>query len=401
VKLPKANPKRIVIYILTVFFSVLFIVVGNHIALGGKRLFDAQVDGEFIKAKVLQIIREEKVDSGDGTATTTIYFKARALQGKNKGKTLDAQQEIDSMFALQLPRVQEDDLILLDIQLLENGQPDVAILYDYVRTGPLLLLAGLFALIVILFGRKKGFDTVLSLVITVLVIFLVLVPSVLTGHNIYLWSSVICVFIVLSNLLLVQGPSLKSVTAAIGCLGGFISAGLIMQLVKIPMHITGLMEEDSIEVLLLNPKNPIDIKATVFSMILVGSVGALMDVAMDIASALWEIREKEPNLPARDLMKSGFSIGKDLIGTMANTLVLAYISGSLSLILLYISYSANVTQIINKEVVAVEVLNSIAGSLAVVVAIIVTSVICSLLYLPRHKKKLAQAENFPVADDEA
>ncbi|MDR1927415.1 MAG: YibE/F family protein [Oscillospiraceae bacterium] len=395
------KPQRThIIYACTLVFSLLFLLVGNRVAQGGGRIFGAAVEEEIFRAQVLRVISEDK-DTYDtagagGFTVTTITFEARALSGSRKGKTLRCVQEIDNMFALQSPKVQEGDTILLDVLDEEGAQGtahagDRYLFFDFVRTSPLLMLALVFALLVVFFGRKKGFDTVLSLVLTVLAIFTVLVPAVLTGRNIYLWSLLICVFIVMTNLLLVQGGSAKSLTAALGCVGGVLASGLIMLLMNRPMHITGLLDEESIFLLQLNPNNPINIKATVFCMILIGSVGALMDVSMSIASALQEIREKEPSLPAKELMRSGFNIGKDMIGTMANTLVLAYIGGSMSIILLMISYSANLTQMLNKELIAVEILQSLAGSMSVVIAIPLTSLICSVFY--RGGKKTLRVES--------
>jgi uncharacterized membrane protein len=369
------------VYAVTLLCAAVFLLVGNRVASGGKRIFGQEMTGEMVRGYVLEVLQEEK-ESALGlsaeTGKTILHFKARIAQGAHKGRTLNCVQEIDEMFALQIPKVREGDTVLLDIE--SNAEIPTAYLYDYVRTTPLLFLLFLFVGLVILFGRKKGFDTVVSLIITLLAIFVVLIPAVLAGRNIYYWSMLVCVFIVLSNLLLVQGVGLKSLTAVIGCVGGILSAGLIMLMVKDPMHITGLLEEESIYVFQLNPERPIDIRGTVFCMILVGSAGALMDVSMSISSALREMQTTSGEISRRQLLHSGFEIGKDMIGTMATTLVLAYIGGAMSSILLLIRYSANASMIINKEMIAVEILSSLSGSLSVVVAILVTSIICSLLY---------------------
>ncbi|MDR1733305.1 MAG: YibE/F family protein [Oscillospiraceae bacterium] len=372
-----------IIYTVTLVLSVLFIILGNRAAVGGRAVFGQTGDQPFFRAKVLSVldpIRNDYEAAEMDFSTTVVPFKAKALSGVNRGKTVECQQQIDNMFALTIPIVQKGDTILVDAVTEEATGETTNIMYDYERTGPLLLLAFLFGLLVVLFGRKKGVDTVISLLLTMAAIFTVLIPAVMTGHNIYTWTMMVCAFIIIENLLLVQGASKKSLTAAAGCLGGVLAAGLIMLLTKGPMHITGLFDEESLYVAQLNPENPIDIKAVVFCMILIGSVGALMDVSMSIASALEEVQENSPGITRAKLMQSGFEIGKDMIGTMANTLILAYIGGSLSVIILMVAYSGNLSQIINKEMIAVEILNSLAGALSVVGAIILTSVICAMVY---------------------
>ncbi|MDR1465379.1 MAG: YibE/F family protein [Oscillospiraceae bacterium] len=393
---------RQVVYALTLAAAVAFLLLGSRAAMGDREIFGAAMERDFLRAKVLTVgkAQEEAGDhvDGQGNANTVTFipFEAKIKSGAQKGETLACVQEINNMFALQSPPVKAGDAVLLDVMETEGGELSY-LFFDYVRTSPLIFLAVLFAALVIAFGRRKGFNTVLSLVLTILAIFIVLVPAVLTGHNIYTWSLMICVFIVLTNLLLVQGASTKSLTAALGCVGGVAVSGLLMLLMDKPMHITGLLDEESVFLIQITPDHPINLKATVFSMILIGSVGALMDVTMSIASALQEIREKEPNLPARELMRSGFAIGKDMIGTMANTLVLAYIGGSMSVILLLIHYTTGLTQLLNREMIAVEILQSLAGSLSVVAVIPLTSFICSVFY--RQRKAVVREAFFVEEED--
>jgi uncharacterized membrane protein len=177
--------------------------------------------------------------------------------------------------------------------------------------------------------------------------------------------------------------------AALGCLSGVLVSGLIMLLMNRPMHITGLIDEESLQLRYLQ----IDIKASVFCMIMIGSVGALMDVAMDIAAALHEMRESNPSMPAGALMRAGFRIGQDLIGTMANTLVLAYIGGALGLLLVMINYSSGLTQMLNREMIAVEILQSLAGCLSVLAVVPLTSLFCSVFYRRKEAASTLKKEN--------
>lgn len=394
--------KHFVIYAVTLIGAILFLVIGNRVASQGRdTIFGAEQEGAFWRARVLEIVREEnsgyEIEGAEDAFTmTTITFEARALSGPRKGDTIRCMQQQDDMFAMLIPKAESGDVVLIDVMATEEGG-EVYLMYDFVRTTPLVWLAVLFAVLVLLFARKKGFNTLLSFAISLMAIFLVLVPAVLNGLNIYFWSLLICFYIVVTNLLLVQGASAKSLTAALGCFGGVACSGLLMAIMNGPMHITGLLDEESIQLSYL--ESGINVKATIFCMILIGSVGALMDVTMDIAAALHELRENNPALPARELMRSGLNIGKDLIGTMANTLVLAYIGGSLGSLLVMITYSTGITQMINREMIAVEILQALIGCLSVLAVVPLTAFICSVFYRPTAAPEAAAADEAEHEDD--
>ena len=140
------------------------------------------------------------------------------------------------------------------------------------------------------------------------------------------------------------------------------------------------MDEDALYLMMLNPENPLDIKAVVFAAIIIGAVGAVMDIATDIASALAEIKVQAPDISRTQIIKSGFTIGRDIIGTMSNTLILAYIGSSLSCTLLMVAGNPSLLLLFNTEMIVVELLQTIAGSFGMLLTIPLTSVVCGVLY---------------------
>jgi uncharacterized membrane protein len=120
-------------------------------------------------------------------------------------------------------------------------------------------------------------------------------------------------------------------------------------------------------------------------MIIVGALGAVMDVAMSMSSSLYELRVKSPGITPQELMKSGVTIGRDMLGTMANTLVLAYIGSSLTCVLLMVAYNANLQQVINKEVIIADILQALAGSMGMLLALPLTSAVCAIVYFRKVK----------------
>ena len=239
----------------------------------------------------------------------------------------------------------------------------------------------LFCILLLVLGRRNGINTLVSLVFTVLSIFFVFIPAVLNGGNIYSWAISTCIYIIIMTLLIISGFSRKSLAAMIGCTSGVCMAGIITVITTKISHLTGLTSEDSMYLLFLNNENPIDLKAVVFAAIILGAVGAIMDVSMSLSSSLAEMKEQAGGMTSRQLTRSGMVIGRDIMGTMANTLILAYIGSSLSVTLLLAAYnSASPLLLFNTEMILVELLQAVAGSLGILLTIPLTSLVCGLLY---------------------
>jgi uncharacterized membrane protein len=185
-------------------------------------------------------------------------------------------------------------------------------------------------------------------------------------------------FTILSTLLLVSGANRKTVAAAVGCTAGVATAGLLTLLMSRLLLLSGYVDENSAYLATMG-SGDIDLNAILFAGIVIGALGAVMDVSMSIASALWEIASQECTTPA-NLWKSGIEIGRDVMGTMANTLVLAYIGNSLSIVLLLIAYSTSTIGLLNREMIVVEILYALVGSIGIVCVIPLTSAVCSAIY---------------------
>lgn len=371
--------KQTVIYLITVLLSILYVVVGNRIAVRGLAPADGADTRTPVKALVTKIItRTDRAEDGSFSGITTVVFEAKATSGERKGTTLTATQQIDTVYPAKLKEVETGDKVLL----YEDTESEIRgwIMGEYVRFDPLLVLGILFCIGLLIFGRIKGVNTIVSLAFTCLSIFLVFIPAVMSAQNIYFWSVLTCIFITVMTLLIVNGADWKSLAAGIGCFSGVAVAGLLTLLMDSIIHLTGWLEESSINLYMLNPNGHIDLKAIIFASIIIGAIGAIMDVAMSLSSSLHELKAKLPDASAKDLFRSGMTIGRDIMGTMANTLVLAYIGSSLSMTLLMIAYTSSLTGLLNREAIIVEILNALAGSIGILLTIPLTSFVCSVLY---------------------
>ncbi len=376
--------KQGIYQIIAVFVSALLIFVSYMYIVGDGSIFKGELDGEIIKAKVIRVTDVQTQNVSGESEFVTVYFKAQALNSDLRGKTLDAVQEIDKSYAFSPREVEQGDKILID-SYVQNGE-QVFYFGDFIRITPLLWLLTVFCALVIAFSKLQGLKTVVSLGFTCLSVFCVLIPAILNGHNIYLWSILVCVFITVMTLAIISGFNTKSLCAGIGCICGVLCAGLLTVIMDKFLNMTGLLEEESIYLVQLYPDNPINLKAIIFAMIIVGAVGAVMDVSMSISSSLYELRLKSPNIRPKELMKSGFTIGRDMMGTMANTLVLAYIGSSLTCVLLLVAYNSSIEQVINREVIVAEILQALAGSMGMLLTLPLTSAICSVIYYSKEEK---------------
>ena len=370
--------KQIFIRIVTVIVSALVILAAYIHISDGTTIFKGKMEGETIRARVIRVTDITSKSVNGESEIITVSFKAQVLAGERRGKTVDVIQEIDKSYAFSPRQVEQNDKILVE-SYTQDGQ---MLFYfgDYVRITPLLWLLAVFCVLIIVFSRMQGLKTIISLGFTCVSVFCVLIPAILNGHNIYIWSILVSVYITVMTLCIISGYNKKALCAGIGCICGVMCSGLVVLITDKFLNMTGLLEEESIYLYQLYPDNPIDLKAIIFAMIIIGALGAVMDVSMSISSSLYELKIKSPEIKPAELMKSGFTIGRDMLGTMANTLVLAYIGSSLTSVLLLVSYNANLGQVINKEMIIAEILQALAGSMGMLLTLPLTSAVCAAIY---------------------
>ena len=350
---------------------------------------------ETVKASVVEIQAKNEAQANKRV------FKARLLTGEHKGDEVMAFQSTGEAFILaqmQADVVQGDTVILERVSansqgsfITKDGQLDEkaldeAILWqflDYYRLFPIYGLIVVFGLGLIAIGKWKGLHTLISLVLTFFQIFLFFVPWVIKGYSIYLGLAVSLFYIVVMSIGLIAGASKKAFVTILSTLLGLgIAFGVSMFCARW-LHLTGYIDEHAIYLSKIGEGNGIDLLAIIYSGILIGATGAVMDMAMDISSALYELSQRAKGIGYRALIKSGFTIGTDVMGTMANTLILAYIGSALTTVLLLITYSNNILHLLSREIVIIEILQALSGSIALIATVPFTVVIASLFYLKK------------------
>ena len=149
------------------------------------------------------------------------------------------------------------------------------VMLEYVRSDGILILGGAFVLVVLLFGRWKGLNTMVSLGFTCLAVFMVFIPSVLSGKNIYIWSIMTCLYTIVMTMLLINGASKKSFAAGAGCFAGVAMAGILTVIMDWALSLTGMTTEDALYLQMLDIAEPINLRAIIFAAIIIGAMGQL------------------------------------------------------------------------------------------------------------------------------
>lgn len=392
VKRKDPRKRQIAVYLFTVVFSVLYIVAGRYIAMQGYPDFGEKAESAY-KARVTEIIAVTEINNG-----SQVTFAATLLNGPEKGDSIQAAQLLQDNFYPRQESVEVGDKVLV-----YRGAYGISTpwgMLEFVRFDALLWLLAAFCLGILIFGRLKGVNTLVSLAFTCLAVFFVFLPAVLSGQNIYVWSTVTCLYIIIMTMLFINGADKKSLAAGVGCFSGVLAAGVITLIMDHVMKLTGMISEDTLYLQMIGTNEPINLRAIIFAAIVIGAVGAIMDVAMDIASSLNEIRRNLPDASASQLIRSGFNIGRDVMGTMANTLILAYIGSCLSTTLLFVAYNISAVELFNMELIVVEILQALAGSFGILLSIPLTSFICAAIY-PRRRQPLRAAALAAPAEQDA
>ena len=240
--------------------------------------------------------------------------------------------------------------------------------------------AGLFALVLIAVGRKKGVYSVLSLIFTLSVVIFFMIPMIVDGFNPVVMAVITAALTTVFTILLVSDVSKQSAAAIGGTVIGVTIAGAIGIMAGRLAHISGLHMDHAQEVMYRQGIDGIiRVPQLLFAGIIIASLGAVMDVGMTIASSVFEMSKIDPKLSARELYKSGMNIGRDIIGTMSNTLILAFAGSSMAVIVIIALYQLPYIRLINLDLLAVEVIQGLSASIGLILTVPVTAGLAAIL----------------------
>ena len=383
--------KPIIQQIITVILSIIVLVVAGLFCRYNPALV---TDSELEHATVKEVIATQTEPSINGKTATIVIFTATITSGEHKGETLKMTQLRDEVSPPVPKEVAPGDQILIAYNEPENAQSLVSG-WSYAgvnHTRGVVLLSLGFLILILLIGRGKGVSTIVALAITVAAVLGIYIPSLLLGYNIYLITILITVFVIISSLCTLNGWDKKTLCAIIGNTGGILASGVLAYFVNDAFGVTGVLNQDYLFLTMLEGGISIDLPALIWGGILIGSLGAIMDVAMSIASAMQELAEQMYEPSFKKLIISGMNIGRDAIGTMTNTLILAYVGGSMATILLFAAYTSDFVVLLNYEMLLVEIIQAVVGSIGILLAVPITVFFSAWLFLKNSKKAEKPAE---------
>lgn len=361
--------KDAIIYIVTVILGCLFIFFGHMIASANQIKPTDTGMPNLQKAYVVSVDTNEK-----GETVFDFFFTDKDDEARHTAVQNDT----------QITREVKPGETVFVTDMSGKGE---YIFADYPRIDKIIILAVIFLALVIVFAGRKGVSTVISLLFTLMSIFYVFLPAILSQYNVYLWGIISCIAIVIFTLIIVHGFNLKSLASGLGTIGGIIIATIIMVISSHFLDFTGLISDDAMYLQFNSQGFAFNLKAIFFTMIIIGALGAIMDVAMSIATSMYEIKEIKPNITTKEMIKSGFEIGKDILGTMTNTLILAYVGSGFLTVIVIVGFNTDLLQIFNKEFLVSEIFQPLIGSFGIVVTLPLTSIICAKLFEKIKKKE--------------
>ena len=332
-----------------------------------------------IKAKIIEAGESYQRDNGNGGKETVQDVKVKILNGEKKDEKFDATYVMTYDLDNKIVGYKLKEGNIVYVELTEQDGEIKVVVQDVVRQNYLFGLILFFFASIVLVGKKKGVKAIIGLIITLFAIFFVLITSIFNGYNPILVSIGTCFLITILTFTVIGGWNRKSISAALGTIGGVVFAGIIATVVGYLAQLSGAGKEEAIMLSIASKNVQFNFRQLLFAEIIVSALGACMDVGMSIASSLDELKTKNPSMTGRELFKSGMNIGGDMIGTMTNTLILSFTGSSLLLVLLYMNSSVSVTDVINIEAIATESVCALSGSTGIVYTVPITAAIYSFI----------------------
>ena len=374
--LSRKKAVRYLIYLLLVCVFAVFVFKLNQVE---KTELVVRTGQTFEKGKVTEIL-QDNLDS-NGTRVGEQKVRVKMLTGVRKGEELDVTSSSGYLFGAACT-VGMKVIVMQSVA----GKTTIASVYSQDREWVIYIFALLYLLALCIIGGKQGIKGCLGLIFTFFCVIFVYLPLVYLGYSPF-WSAVfICFLTTLVTMYLIGGPTKKTCAATLDTLAGVVLAGISAWCFSKASGISGYNVSDIETLMTLWNTNRIQVGGLLFSGLLISCLGAVMDVAMSISSAIDEIYKQNSSLTRKELFKAGMRVGRDMMGTDSNTLILAFAGSSVSTLLLDYAYDLPYQQIINSNNIGIAIMQGLAGSFGIVLSVPLTVLICTILF---HRKETA------------
>ncbi|SHJ79837.1 Uncharacterized membrane protein [Dethiosulfatibacter aminovorans DSM 17477] len=366
-----------------VLLVILAVLISVQVALASDSGMDQLIS---VRGEVVEIVTHMTAEDLGAQAGSMIQerqvVKVRILEGNYKGKEYLVENNLGDNEYYNIRVREGQEIILVLDKTSDTMQVHIS---SYVRDKYEMYIIGIFLILLIIIGRVKGIKSIVTLGVTILVILKFMLPLIIKGTSPIFVSIIASIIITVFTLFVVSGINEKTVSAITGTLAGVLLSATIAYIVGKMASLTGLNSEESAMLLYLPGDIDLNLQGILFAGIVIGTLGAVMDVSMSISSSMHEIKSVRPDITIRKLMGSGMNVGRDIMGTMTNTLILAYTGASLPIMMIFTAYNSTMTDVLNLDVIATEIIRAITGSIGIVLTIPITAVVAGVLFGRRHK----------------
>ena len=369
--------KKVVRYLIYLLFVCVFAVFVFKLNQVEKTELVVRTGQTFEKAEVTEILQDNLDSNRTRVGEQKVHVKM--LTGARKGEELDVTSSSGYLFGAACT-------VGMKVVVMQSvaGETTIASVYSQDREWVIYIFALLYLLALCVIGGKQGIKGCLGLIFTFFCVIFVYLPLVYLRFSPF-WAAVfICFLTTLVTMYLIGGPTKKTCAATLGTLAGVVLAGLSAWCFSKASGISGYNVSDIETLMTLWNTNRIQVGGLLFSGLLISCLGAVMDVAMSISSAIDEIYKQNTSLTRKELFKAGMRVGRDMMGPDSNTLILAFAGSSVSTLLLDYAYDLPYQQIINSNNIGIAIMQGLAGSFGIVLSVPLTVLICTVLF---HKNE--------------
>lgn len=357
---------------------VLFLAVRAIAAPEKEAVIDAAEYAEYENAVITEVLSDNTFTdpAADNALRGEQILLAEVKTGQYKGEIMQVYGYVGPLYGGQL---KVGDGATLLISTYADGS-HVATVYEYNRLPALAVIVALFLIATVAVGGKVGAKSLVALAMTLVCLFWILIPLLMKGAPTLLTVFLVCAYITVVTMVILGGVQRKTVCAALGTIAGTALALLFGLAAQSLARVDGLRLTDVEPLLQLRQTGtPLGLRGLLVGGIVISALGAVMDVAMSIASALTEVHTVAPNRNTRELFRSGMNIGRDMVGTMTNTLILAFLGSGFALIIYLYSLGLSPYQLISSSYLTIEVVSSISSSIGVILSVPLTALISSVI----------------------
>ncbi|MDU1910266.1 YibE/F family protein [Fusobacterium sp.] len=342
-------------------------------------VFSGKLEGYFFKkesiGRVLTVDNSDAIVQGISKVGCQ-HLTVKVLTGKHKGKILEINNLLSGSIEYDEFYIEKDKVLMAVLE--NNGRLDGKVL-SLLRMDKIAGLAFIFVILLIIYARKVGFKSLLSFAGSIIIIWEYLIPALRKGENVFIITVFALILLSALIIFLVAGFTRKGFSAFLGTMSGLFVTAALTFLFGDTFRIDG-MNQPLAQSVVFSSFMSINILDIFYAAIVIGASGAAMDIAMDMTATIEELKIHNPDISRKALIKSGFNVGRSVIGTMTTTLLLAYSGGFLTLMILFMERNTTILQILNMKMVTSEIIKIIIGSIGLVVVAPITTYIASFIY---------------------